>query len=329
VKKKVIAYERVEKPVLEILKDIYDVKFFKNINPKTDEEFLAFLKEAEGIIGLALKVDEELLNHAPHLKIVSNVSVGYNNLDLDALTKRNIMATNTPHVLTDTVADAIFGLLIATARRIPELDHLVKSRQWNESLSEEHYGVDVHHKTLGIIGMGEIGQAIAKRAHYGFDMDILYHNRRRNKEAEKTYNATYVSLENLLKQSDFVLLMTPLTPETEGLLGLAEFKRMKQSAIFINGSRGKTIVEKDLIKALEDGEIAAAGLDVFEQEPINHNNPLLDMPKVVTLPHIGSSTFETELKMSELAAKNLIAGLSGEKPPTLLNEAVWENINKQ
>lgn len=326
-KKKIIAYERVERPVLKRLKERYDVKFFKNIEPKTDKQFLSYLKDTEGIIGLGLEVDEGLLQYAPRLKIVSNVSVGYNNLDLEALTKRNIMATNTPHVLTDTVADAIFGLLIATARRIPELNHLVKSRQWNESLTEEYYGVDVHHKTLGIIGMGEIGQAIAKRAHHGFDMNIIYHNRRRNKKAEKTYNATYVNLKSLLKQADFVLLMTPLTSETEGLLGLDEFKLMKKSAIFINGSRGKTIVEKDLIQALKNKEIAAAGLDVFEQEPINKDNPLLDMPNVVTLPHIGSSTYETELKMSELAAKNLVAGLSGQKPPTLLNESVWGNLS--
>jgi len=326
--KKVIAYERVEKPVLDDLKSRYDVKFFKNIDPTTDEEFLEHLKEAEGIIGLELPVNKELLDRAPNLKIVSNVSVGYNNLDIDELTKRGIMATNTPGVLTDTVADAIFGILIATARRIPELDHMVKSRNWNEALNNEHFATDVHHKTLGIIGMGEIGRAIAQRAHLGFDMDILYHNRSRNETAEKAYNATYVSLEDLLKQSDFVLLMTPLTPETEGMLKLEHFQMMKESAIFINGSRGKTIVEKDLIKALQDKEIAAAGLDVFEQEPVEHDNPLLDMPNVATLPHIGSSTHETELKMSRLAGDNLIAGLSGEKPPTLINESVWDKINQ-
>lgn len=326
--KKIIAYERVEKPVLDELKSKYDVQFFKNIDPATDAEFLEHLKDAEGIIGLELPVNKELLDRAPHLKIVSNVSVGYNNLDIDELTKRGIMATNTPGVLTDTVADAIFGILLATARRIPELDHLVKSRNWNESLTNEHFATDVHHKTLGIIGMGEIGRAIAQRAHHGFDMDILYYNRSRNEAAEKTYHATYVSMEDLLKQSDFVLLMTPLTPATEGMLKLEHFQMMKESAIFINGSRGKTIVEKDLIKALQDKEIAAAGLDVFEQEPVEHDNPLLDMPNVATLPHIGSSTHETELKMSQLAADNLIAGLSGEKPPTLIDESVWEKINK-
>lgn len=324
-KKKVIVYERLEQPVFEKLREKFDVKFFKNIDPKTNEEFLAALKEAEGIIGLELQVDKWLLDRAPNLKIVSNVSVGYNNLDIEEMTKRNIMATNTPDVLTDTVADAIFGLLISTARRIPELDQMVKAREWTAALEPEHYGVDVHHKTIGIIGMGRIGQAIAKRAHLGFDMNVLYYNRSRKPEAEEKYNAQYRELDDLLKESDFVVLMTPLTKETKGLLGKREFGLMKKSAIFINGSRGQTIVEKDLIAALQNGEIYAAGLDVFEQEPVQPDNPLLDMKNVVTLPHIGSSTFETELAMSELAARNLEAGLNGEKPPTLINKEVWQD----
>ncbi|MDI2586788.1 D-glycerate dehydrogenase [Psychrobacillus sp. NEAU-3TGS] len=316
----------MEKPVLEELKSKYDVKFFKNINTKTDKVFLDYLEKTEGIIGLDLVVDKDLLENAPNLKIVSNVSVGYNNLDVEELTNRNIMATNTPDVLTDTVADTVFGLLLATARRIPELDHFVKSKRWNNPLESEHYGIDVHHKTLGIIGMGKIGQAIAQRASLGFDMKILYNSRKKKPEAEAKYNATYCSLDELLKQSDFVILITPLTEETNGFIGRREFQLMKKSAIFINGSRGKTIIEKDLIESLKNGEIAAAGLDVFKIEPVEHDNPLLNMKNVVTLPHIGSSTYETELKMSELAAKNLVAGLNGEKPPSLINTDVWENI---
>ncbi len=327
IKKRIIAYNRVEKPVLEELKSKYDVKFFKNINTKTDKEFLNYLEKTEGLIGLELEVDKELLENAPNLKIVSNVSVGYNNLDIEELTKRNIMVTNTPNVLTDTVADTVFGLLLSTARRIPELDHYVKSRQWNKALESEHYGVDVHHKTLGIIGMGRIGQAIAQRANLGFNMNILYNSRTKKPEAEAKYNAVYCDLDELLKQSDFVVLITPLTEETKGLIGRREFQLMKKSAIFINGSRGKTIIEKDLIESLKSGEIAAAGLDVFEIEPVEHDNPLLNMKNVVTLPHIGSSTYETELKMSELAAKNLVAGLNGEKPPTLINPIVWQKMN--
>lgn len=328
-KKKVIAVNRLEKEAKEMMQDKVDLSFFPNIDSLENEVFLAELQEAEGLINLDLNVNKQLLDHAPKLKIVSNVSVGYNNLDIDELTKRNIMATNTPGVLDDTVADAIFGLLIATARRIPELDHYVKARKWTEKLTSDKYGVDVHHKTLGIIGMGRIGQAIAHRAHFGFHMNILYHNRSRKPEAEKKYNAEYRSLDDLLKESDFVVLMTPLTKETEGMIGAREFSLMKETAIFINGSRGKTIVEKDLIEALQTKKIAAAGLDVFEKEPVEPDNPLLDMPNVVTLPHIGSSTYATELKMSLLACDNVLAGLNGEKPPNLINESVWENIKKQ
>lgn len=244
-------------------------------------------------------------------------------MPIEELTKRNIMATHTPDVLTNTVADVIFGLLIATARQIPRVDQYVKSKQWTVPLPLELYGVDVYGKTLGIIGMGRIGSAIAKRAHLGFDMNILYYNRSQNNRAEKLYNAQYVDLNELLKQSDYVLLMTPLTKETERLIGREQFKLMKNTAIFINGSRGKTVVESDLITALQDGEIAAAGLDVFEQEPIIDDNPLLKMKNVVTLPHIGSATIETETKMSELAVKNLLQGLRGEKPTNLINQSLF------
>ncbi|WP_099159761.1 2-hydroxyacid dehydrogenase [Virgibacillus ndiopensis] len=324
-KKKVIAYNRVEKPVLEDLQKRYDVEFFKNIDTKKDPVFLKHLSQAEGIIGLELVVDRELLDQAPNLKIVSNVSVGYNNLNLDELKRRNIMATNTPGVLTDTVADTVFGILIATARRIPELDQFVKNGEWtSEAVEPDQFGTNVHHKKLGIIGMGRIGQAIAKRAHFGFDMDILYHSRTQKPSVEEKFAATYCELNELLSESDFICLITPLTPETEGLIGKREFQLMKKSAIFINGSRGKTVVEQDLIDALKAGAIAGAGLDVFEKEPIDPGNPLLKMKNVVSTPHIGSSTHETELEMSKLAAINLEAGLNGEKPPNLIDSSVWE-----
>ena len=321
-KEKIIVYNRLEQPGLKELQQIYDVKFFKDIDTTSDPAFLAHLKDSVGAIGLGLPVDRELLENAPNLKIVSNVSVGYNNLDLDEMTKRGVMGTNTPDVLTDTVADMVFGLILATARRIAELDQWIRDGQWTQTIDINQYGVDVHHKTLGIIGMGRIGEAIAKRGKFGFDMNILYHNRKRKPEAEWTYEATYCSLDDLLAQSDFVCLMTPLTPETKGLLSIHEFKKMKKSAIFINGSRGHTIIEKDLIQALQEGLIAGAGLDVFEQEPIEPTNPLLKMKNVVLLPHIGSSTYETELKMSQLAAHNLKLALSGKVPPNLLNKEV-------
>ena len=307
---------------MDFIQNTCEVVYFEKLDSQTYPVFLEELKDAQGILGSGLKVDKELLDQAPYLKIVCNTSVGYDNLNMEELAKRGIMATNTPDVLNDTVADTIFGLLLSTARRMPELDHWVKTGQWESDLEEKWFGVDVHHKVLGIIGMGAIGSAIAKRAHLGFDMEILYHNRSRNEEAEQKYGATYCSMEDLLKQSDFVCLMTPLTPQTEKMMGKREFELMKETAIFINGSRGKTVDEEALIHALQTGEILAAGLDVFVQEPVKVDNPLLSMKNVVTLPHIGSATYETRLKMAILAATNLVAGLQGEIPATLIKSEV-------
>ncbi len=322
-KKKVIVYERIEEPILTALQNEFDVRIFKERDAHDDPAYLPFLQEAEGVIGLGFPGKSDVLDRAPNLKIISNVSVGYNNLDTEELTKRNIMGTNTPDVLTDTVADMVMGLMLSTARRMPELDQYVKQGRWKENVTTELFGKDVHHKTLGIIGMGRIGQAIAQRAHFGFNMDILYHSRTAKRDAENLFNATYMNLEDLLKGSDFVCLITPLTDETRGMIGKNEFRLMKPSAIFINVSRGSTIVEKDLIEALKNKEIAAAGLDVYVQEPIDADNDLLKIKNVVTLPHIGSATAETEIKMAELAAKNLRAGLNGEKPGNLVNPEVW------
>ncbi len=321
-KPKVIVYKKVNQKVLEYIKQTCEVVYFEELDSQNYSEFLHELKDAHGILGVGLKVDKHLLDQAPQLKIVSNVAVGYDNFDLLELSKRGIMATNTPEVLNETVADTVMGLIIATARRMPELDDWVKSGQWDSMLEEKWFGVDVHHKTLGIIGMGSIGTAVAKRAHFGFNMDILYHNRSRNQEAEQIYDATYCSLEELLKQSDFVCLMTPLTPETEKLIGKREFEQMKESAIFINASRGKTVDEEALIQALQKGEILAAGLDVFDPEPVQKDNPLLSMKNVVTLPHIGSATMETRFNMAMLAANNLVAGLKGDVPPNLIKRAI-------
>ena len=324
-KKKIIAYDRLEQPVFDLLRKDYDVQFFHNIDPEKDDTFLKTLRETDGIIGVDFPATNKLLDQAPKLKIISNISVGYNNLNLTELTKRKIMATNTPGILDDTVADMAMGLILSTARRMPELDQYVKKGQWTQSLPAEYYGIDVHHKTLGMIGMGRIGSAIAQRAHHGFQMDILYHSRTRKPDAEKNFQAVYKDLDHLLEQSDFVCLITPLTEETKGMIGKKQFQRMKESAIFINVSRGQTIVEQDLIEALKNKEILAAGLDVFEEEPTDPHNELLKMSNVVTLPHIGSSTYETELQMSKLAMKNLTAGLNGESPVNLLNKEVLKN----
>jgi gluconate 2-dehydrogenase len=281
----------------------------------TRNELIKRIYDKEGIILAGIKVDEELLRHAPKLRVVSNISVGYNNFDTEAMKARNVIGTNTPRVLDDTVADLIFGLILSTARRIPELDRYVKAIKWKPEDNENLFGIDVHHSTIGIIGMGRIGEAVAKRAKLGFDMEVLYYNRNRKYEAEKSLSVKYCEFESLLKQSDFVVLMTPYTNSTHHLMGFKQFDLMKREAIFINASRGQTVNEKALIEALESRKIMGAGLDVYEKEPIDSDNPLLKMSNVVTVPHIGSATEKTRDAMAMTAAINLVKALSGETPP--------------
>jgi len=278
------------------------------------------LGNAEGLLTSGGKIDAELLDHAPRLRAVSNISVGYNNFDLAAMKIRGIIGTNTPEVLNDTVADLIMGLILSTARRIPELDRYVKEGRWRRGDDEVLFGLDVHHKKLGIVGMGGIGEAVARRGKFGFGMSVLYHNRHRKPEAEAALDAVYLTLPELLREADFIVLMTPLTPETKGLIGAAEFALMKETAIFINASRGATVDESALVEALNSGQIYGAGLDVFEHEPVAPDHPLLTMPNVVTLPHIGSATEHTRNQMAMIAAQNLVLALKGHTPPNVVKE---------
>ncbi|GAA0321038.1 D-glycerate dehydrogenase [Bacillus carboniphilus] len=317
-KNKIVVYKKLPEDLLTYLEDKFEVRYFPNLNEQSYPKFLNEIKDAQGFLGSGLKIDQEILNLAPDLKIVSNVSVGYDNLNVPELNRRGIMATNTPGVLTETTADAVFSLVLAAARRVPELDNYVKSGKWTASIDEELFGVDVHHKTIGIIGMGRIGQEVAKRAHLGFDMNVLYHSRTRKLEVEQKLAATYCELDELLSQSHFVCVMIPSTPTTEKLIGERELQMMRSDAILINGSRGKNIDETALIKALKHQWILGAGLDVYEEEPINKDNPLLTLQNVVTLPHIGSATKETRYKMAQLAIENLEKGLTGETPPNLI-----------
>lgn len=319
----IVAYSPFEEHTLDKLRQVGEVVVIDKRLGSFREQLAKHLPLVSGLIGSGLKVNTELLDRAPNLKIVSNYSVGYDNFDIPELTKRGIMATNTPDVLTESTADLIFGLMLATARRLPELDRLVKDGKWTGSIGKEFYGTDVYGKTLGMIGLGRIGSAIARRAKFGFNMPILYHNRSRSKQAEAELDAQYCSLDELLQQSDYVCLMTPLSPETVNLIGAREFELMKETAIFINGSRGATVDEQALIHALETKQIAAAGLDVYVKEPLPASSPLLNMEHVVTLPHAGSATVATRLAMEDLAANNLIAGLTGQRPPSLINPEVW------
>lgn len=288
--------------------------------PIPRDKLLTSLRDAEGLLISGGKIDAELLEHAPRLRAVSTISVGYNNFDIEAMKARGVIGTNTPDVLNDTVADLIFGLMLAAARRIPEMDRYVKEGAWKRGDNKTLFGLDVHHKQLGIIGMGSIGEAVARRAKFGFNMKIAYHNRNRKPDTEAALGAEYLSLQALLQTSDFIVLMTPLTPQTKGMIGYREFALMKRTAIFVNASRGATVDERAMVQALQEGLIFGAGLDVFEQEPVSADHPLLHMPNVVTLPHIGSATAQTRLDMAMLAAENLVAALQGQTPACLVKE---------
>src|SRR5665648_224944 len=283
-------------------------------------ELLKVLGDSEGLFINGERINQELLYSAPKLRVVSNNSVGYNNFDLGAMRSRGIIGTNTPSVLDDTVADLVLGLILAAARRISELDRYVKEGQWRGVVGDEKFGTDVHHATIGIIGMGRIGECIAERAKFGFKMRVLYCNHNRKLEVEGRVGVEHCSREQLLQDSDFVVLMTPLTSETINIMGDIEFSLMKRSAIFINASRGETVNEDALIKALEAGGIRGAGLDVYRKEPIEPDNPLIKMQNVITIPHIGSATAKTRFDMALLAAQNLVKALLGQEPPNLVKE---------
>jgi glyoxylate/hydroxypyruvate/2-ketogluconate reductase len=249
---------------------------------------------------------------------VANIAVGYNNIDLAACTARRVMATNTPEVLTDTTADLAFALILAAARRLPEAEAYVRAGQWHGWHLKQMLGVDVHHATLGIIGMGRIGRVIARRAQ-GFEMRVIYHDPvRLAADVELRLNATYASKDDLLAQADFVILQMPYMPQTHHLIGAAELKKMKPSAILVNSTRGGIVDDAALIRALKDGTIRAAGLDTFEGEP-QFDPEFLKLKNVVLAPHVGSSTEATRRAMAMTAAKNAVAALTGGVPPNLLN----------
>ncbi|MFE1243335.1 2-hydroxyacid dehydrogenase [Fictibacillus sp. NPDC058756] len=280
------------------------------------EVLLKEAQKAEGLLTmLSDKVDGELLDNAPSLKVVANLAVGYDNIDINKAKENNVTVCNTPDVLTDSTADLAFSLILATARRVVESANYVKEGKWNSWGPLLLAGADVHHKTIGIVGMGRIGEAVARRAK-GFDMNILYHNRNRKSDAERNLNAEYKDFYDLLKESDFVVCLAPLTAETKGMFNREAFQTMKKSAIFINAGRGASVDEEALVDALQNGIIAGAGLDVFEKEPIPADHPLLTMKQVVALPHIGSASVETRMKMAELAGRNIAFVLDGKTAET-------------
>ena len=268
------------------------------------------IKDADGIlITLNDRIDEEIIDNASKLRVISTYSVGYDHIDVNYAKSKSIAVTNTPEVLTDATADLIFGIMMAVSRRIVEGNEIIKNNQWASEWNPYYMlGTEIHAKTLGIIGMGRIGRAILKRAE-GFDMETIYYSKHKH-----DVNINYVDLNYLLKNSDFVIIALDLNNETYHFMDYDKIKLMKSDAYLINGTRGKIINERDLIKALNEKIIKGAALDVFENEPLDPDNPLIKMKNVVLTPHLGSATLETRSKMAEVAVKNLLNVLSGEEP---------------
>jgi gluconate 2-dehydrogenase len=325
-KPKVVVYKTLPEDVLAYLREHVALTVIPSEPGRSKAEIASALEQAlldaDGAIGASVKITPAMLDGASRLKVCSTISVGVDNFDVEDLTRRGIVLAHTPDVLTESTADTVFALILATARRIVELAEWVKAGHWHGSIGEAQYGVDVNGKTLGIVGLGRIGGALARRAALGFGMRVLYANRHPNEAAERDYGARQVSFDDLLEQSDFVCLQVPLTPETKGLMGAAQFARMKRSAILINGSRGPIVDEAALIAALDAGVIAGAGLDVFEHEPLAADSPLLRMKQVVALPHIGSATHETRHAMARCAATNLVEALAGNLTRNIANPDV-------
>lgn len=313
---------RIPQAALEILRRECQVRIWDSDDPVPRATLLEEVAGCEGLFCLLTeRVDTELLEHAPRLRVVANMAVGYDNVDVPACTARGVVVTNTPGVLTETTADLAFALILATARRLVEAARFLAAGQWKTWGPMLLTGRDVYSSTLGLVGFGRIGQAVARRAR-GFDMRILYHDPQRWEDAEKALGAARVALDDLLRQSDVVSIHAPLTPDTHHLIGERELRLMKPTAILVNTARGPLVDEAALYRALREGWIWAAGLDVFEREPIGPDHPLLSLPNVVALPHIASASIATRTRMATLAAENLVAVLRGEVPPTLVNPEV-------
>jgi glyoxylate reductase len=317
---KIYITRKIPEEALSILNEACEVRMWEEKDVPVPRWILETeISDVDGIYTLLTEtIDEALLNKAPKLKVISNMAVGYNNIDVTAATKKGIMVTNTPGVLTETTADLTFALLMATARRIEEGANFLRSGEWKTWSPMLLTGQDIHGATLGIIGLGRIGEAVARRAK-GFNMNIVYHNRSRKVEIEEELGLTYVDFTSLLKQSDFVCVLTPYTSETHHLIDQEELSLMKDTAVLINTARGGIVNEEALYHALKNKKIWAAGLDVFEKEPVSTEHPLLILPNVTALPHIASASIQTRKKMAHLAAENMLQALRSEVPPHLIN----------
>jgi phosphogluconate 2-dehydrogenase len=321
VRKQVLVFRELPPDQLARLQAVHDVIVANPRLPAQKAAFDAALPTAQGLIGSSYPIDEAVLARAPRLEVISSVSVGVDNYALAALRTRGILLCHTPGVLTETTADTLFALIMATSRRLVELANLVREGHWTRNIGEELFGWDVHGKTLGILGFGRIGQALARRAALGFGMPVLYHNRRPVDVPALAGHAAHTPLDELLARADIVAVTLPLTDETRGLLGAREFALMKPGAIFINGARGAIVHEDALLAALDSGALRAAGLDTFAIEPLPLASRLRTHARVTCLPHIGSATHETRHAMAQLATTNLLQALAGERPAAVFGGA--------
>ena len=319
-KPKILVTREVFPETLAYLREHLEVEDNQSDNMLSAAELVARLAGKVGVMSSGSdKIDAALLAQVPHLKAVCNIGVGYNNVDVNAATANKMMVTNTPGVLDETVADTAFAYVLATARRMTESEQFLRNGQWTKNTLTLMLGRDVHHATLGIVGMGRIGQAVARRAR-GFDMNVIYYNRNRvSADIEKACSATYVSKQELMKQADFIVLLVPYTPENHHLIGAAEIALMKPDGVLINIARGGIVDELALIDALKNRKIFGAGVDVFENEP-NFRKEFLELSNVVLLPHLGSASENTRRAMANLAAKNLVAALTTGKPSNQVNK---------
>ena len=308
---------------MKLLFEYCDVDLNEESRPPTKEELIEHVKDKDGLLCLLTdKIDKDVLDAAPKLKVISTYSVGYDHIDVEEATKRGIYVTYTPGVLTDAVADHTWALLLAVARRLVEADQCVRQGCWKIAWAPDFMlGTDVYGKTLGIIGLGRIGTAVARRAK-GFNMRILYYDKERKLDVEKELGVEFRSLDEVLKESDFVVISVVLTKETYHMIGERELRLMKPTAYLINIARGAIVDTNALVKALEEGWIAGAALDVFEEEPLPKDHPLTKFKNVILTPHIASATTETRARMADLAVDNLLSVLKGEMPKHLVNPEV-------
>lgn len=323
VKPKVFVTRILPDAGLKLIKQECDAEIWPDPLPPPYALIRQKIGNCDGLVSLLTdKVDAALLDAAPRLRVVSNFAVGFNNIDVPAATQRGVAVGNTPGVLTDATADMAFCLLIAAARRVVEGHQYTLSGKWKTWEPLGHLGQDLAGRTVGIVGMGRIGYAMAKRCHGGWDMKVLYYDVYKSEKAEKDFGARQVDFETLLRESDFISVHTDLNEKTRGMFSTAQFKQMKRTAILINSARGPLVDPKALYEALKAGTIFAAGLDVTDPEPPLIDDPLLKLPNVVIAPHIASATFGTRNAMAEICARNLIAGLKGEKLPAWVNPDV-------